>query len=225
MASQTGECSIAFTKANRLTEGFWLITRVPGVRPVGLFSLLRGFPMTGAAKHVQLARLESAWILDSSRLAVRSNMSLTRTVTGFAMNAQFRWFYAPVRAETQRTSRVTSKTPQNRRTGVESTVPQPFDARVPRRQCQRFRGGVITQAVLEIPFGRHLADIRNGFETGAKSPMARATRRGLRQRVGMFALRLFLKLMRMARPAGLAAYVLSGGGSAEEQECRKSTQE
>jgi hypothetical protein len=41
----------------------------------------------------------------------------------------------------------------------------------------------------------------------------------------MFAPRLFLKLMRMARPAGLAAYVLSQGGRAEEQESRKSTKE
>jgi hypothetical protein len=223
MASQTGECSITFTKANGVTEVIRLVTRVPGVRPVGLFSLLRRFPMTRTTKDVQLARLESAWVLDSSRLATRSNMSLTGAVTGFAMNAQFRWFYAPVRAETQRTSSVTSKTPQNRRTRVESTVPQPFDARVPGRQCQRFRGGVITQAVLEIPFGRHLADIRSRFETGAKGPVARATRRGQRQRLGMFALRLFLKLMRMARPAGLAAYVLSRGGRAQEQECRKST--
>src|SRR5579862_7950802 len=122
MASQTGECSITFAKANGVTEVIRLVTRVPGVRPVGLFSLLRGFAMTGTTKHVQLAGLESAWVLDSSRLTTRSKMSLTRAVTGFAMNAQFRWFYAPVRAETHRTSRVTSKTAQNRRTRVESTV-------------------------------------------------------------------------------------------------------
>jgi hypothetical protein len=41
----------------------------------------------------------------------------------------------------------------------------------------------------------------------------------------MFAPRLFLKLMRMARLAGLAAYVLSRGGRAEEQECRESSKE
>src|SRR5580658_693605 len=102
MTGQTRECSITFAKANGVTEVIRLVTGVPGVRPVGLFSLLRGFPMTGTTKHVQLARLESAWILDSSRFATRSNMSLTWAVTGFAMNAQLRWFYAPVRAQTQR---------------------------------------------------------------------------------------------------------------------------
>ncbi len=223
MASQTGECSITFAKTNGMTEVIRLVTRIPGVRPVGLFSFLRGFPMTGAAKHVQLARFESAWILDSSRFAMRSNMSFTRSVTGFAMNAQLRWFYAPVRAETQRTSRVTSKTAQNGGTRVEGTIPQSFDGRVPWRQCQRFRGGVITQAVLEIRFGRHLADIRNRFETGAKGPVAGAARRRKRQRVGMFAPRLFLKLMRVARSAGLAASVLSQGRRAEDQKRRRST--
>src|SRR5215471_5892982 len=144
MARQTGKCSIALTKANRVTEVLRLVTRVPGVRPVSLISLLRRFPMTSTTKNVQLVRLEPAWILDTSHFATRNYMSFTWSMTGFTMNAHLRWFYAPVRAQTQRTSRVTSKTAQDGCTRIESTIPHPFGVRVAGRQRQGFRCGVIT---------------------------------------------------------------------------------
>jgi hypothetical protein len=138
------------------------------------------------------------------------------------MNARLARLDLKTGCERHRSSRVTAETTQRRRDRIERAVNNIGGTRVAGRKGQRFRGGVITQAMFGDGLLAGLADPCNSFSPRAEGPLGVASGSRIRclgppQSMCMRGLRLRFKLRGVALPADLAAgisrsRVLAGNG-------------
>src|SRR5580658_8441774 len=138
------------------------------------------------------------------------------------MNARLAWLDPKIGCERQRPCRMTAETAQPRIDRIESAVNNIGGTRVAGREGQRFRRGVITQAMFGDGLLAGLADPCNSFSPRAEGPLgvasgARVRCLGPPQSMCMRGLRLRFKLCGVAVPADRAAgisrcRVLAGNG-------------
>ncbi len=126
------------------------------------------------------------------------------------MNARLAWLDPKTGCERQRPRRMTAETTQPRIDRIEGAVNNICGTRVAGREGQRFRRGVITQAVFGDSLLAGLADPCNSFSPRAEGPLGVASGARIRclgppQSMCMRGLRLRFELRGMALPADRAA--------------------
>src|SRR5260370_26070338 len=109
VAGQAGEFPAAVSETRRLIQIGWLVTDVPGVRPIVFLAGLRRLAMAYATVLIEFRGVELLWIANGSGCAAGGDVSRSRAVTRLATHACLRGFDGVPEPQGGLSCRVTSK--------------------------------------------------------------------------------------------------------------------
>lgn len=188
-----------------------LVANVPGVAPVRTIVQVAGLPVATPAQNIDLGGAQPFGILNLHR-AARFRVRTPRTMARLAVDAGLAGLHPKSSGQHDRTCRVASKAAQRRRHRIECAIDPIRRSGVPRRQSERFRRAVITQAVFNQAVFAGLADPCRGLHTRTERPLCAGAGTGIGwprapQSTGVAGVRLRLESRRVAVPAHRASYI------------------
>src|SRR2546425_12345564 len=127
------------------------MTCVPGTGPVRVLERPRRLAVTASAERIQLGCRQPLGILDRIPRAIRLHVRRARPVTRLTPHPEFEWQYLLTGTERERTRRVALEAAQDIGLRIEGAVSNSGGIGVARCQRHRFRLGVVTQPMLDIP--------------------------------------------------------------------------
>src|SRR5437660_62596 len=154
--------------------------------------------MAGPAEVIQLDGVQPLRILYRSRSAARLHVRRARPVARLAAHAGLGRRNRMPGLQLQLTRGVTAKASQRRRHWIEGPVAHIRRIRMAGGARHRFRGGVVSQSMLDVIILIEPADIRDRLRAGAEGPRTGLSRRSQRQGWGMAAGGLYLEPLGMA---------------------------